>query len=82
MNLEQFKKQFESDAQKRSAQQEKTIKELHAKIASLDAAIKERDERIQIMENRCYVTNHGVLCLFCGYKKTCKARSRHKEVQP
>lgn len=82
MNLEQFKKHFESDAQRRSEQQEKTIKELHARIASLNEAIEERDKHIQIMENRCYATGHGVLCLFCGYKKTCKARSRHEEVQP
>ena len=52
MNLEQFKKQFESDAQKRSAQQEKTIRELHARIASLNEAIEERDKHIQIRQTQ------------------------------
>lgn len=82
MNLEQFKKQFESSAQKRSTQQEKTIMELHAKIARMAAEIKERDERIRIMENRCFATNHGVLCIFCGYKKTCKALHGREGGQP
>lgn len=66
MNLEEFKQRMNTEAQERCNQQEKTIKDLHAKIA-------EQQNIIRSLQNRCYVQTGGVLCLFCGkeVKSTC-----------
>lgn len=62
MNLEEFKKQMNTEAQERCNQQEKTIKELHEQIKGLQHTVK-------IMQNRCHAQTLGVLCMFCGYQK-------------
>lgn len=75
MNLEQFKKTFESDAYKRSEQQEKTIKELHARIKQLTEDLEFRKHQAQQMENRCYRLTLGIICRHCEFKGICQARA-------
>lgn len=74
MNLEQFKKTFESDAYKRSEQQEKTIKELHARIKQLTEYLVFRKHQAQQLENRCYCLTLGSMCRHCEFKDICQAR--------
>ena len=76
LNLEQFRYQLDSDAQKRCDAQEKTIKELHETLKQRDEYIAKMDHRISTMENKCYVGHHGILCLFCMDKGICKALGR------
>lgn len=68
MNLEQFKQQMNSEAQERCNQQEVTIRELHQKI-------KEQQNTIWVMQNRCFAQTEGLLCGFCLYQKdgSCKS---------
>ena len=82
MNLEQFKKTFESDAYKRSEQQEKTIKELHARIKQLTEYPVFRKHQAQQLENRCYCLTLGSMCRHCEFKGICQARAtREKETE-
>lgn len=62
MNLEEFKRQMNTEAQERCNQQEKTIHELHQKIKDLR-------EMVKIMQNRCFAQTGGLICTFCLYKK-------------
>lgn len=62
MNLEEFKRQMNTETQERCNQQEKTIKELHQKI-------KELRETVRIMQNRCFAQTSGLICMFCTYFK-------------
>lgn len=68
ISLEQFRNELEGDAQRRCLNQEKTIKELQTEI-------KEKDKLIQRLENRCFLTTRGTLCIFCFMKKDCTARN-------
>lgn len=80
MKLEEFKKAFENDAQKRSEQQEATIKSLHAQIRRMEITIHQ-------LQNRCFVFTGGTLCSMCGLEKTCLSKtpegrkSVQKEIQ-
>lgn len=67
MNLEQLRQSLDTDARKRCEAQEKTIKELHAKV-------KAQQGIITALQNRCFVQTRGMLCLFCGkeVRETCK----------
>lgn len=67
ISLEQFKNQLDTDAQQRCLAQEKTIKELEAKI-------KTRENHIRILQNRCRVLSSGVFCDKCGMKDICKSK--------
>ena len=74
MNLDEFKKTFESDATKRCEAQEETIKQLHTKVRKLEENIDLlQKDKTQLM-NRCYVMGKGILCIFCGFRDECKAR--------
>lgn len=68
ISLEQFKNQLESNATKRCEAQEKTIKELHEQI-------KDKDEWIRVLQNRCYTLSYGALCGHCGGKDNCKSKN-------
>lgn len=75
MNLQDLKKEIESDASKRCQQQEITIKELHAKY-------KERDKLVGQLMNRCRVNSMmmgGALCLWCGCKDECMSRQKRPD---
>lgn len=76
INLDQFRETLDTDAQKRCIAQEKTIKELHAQLKEKDALIKRQKYLILTLENKCYVGTKGILCIFCGHKKTCKAHGK------
>lgn len=71
MNLEEFKQRMNTEAQERCNQQEKTIRELHAKIADQQAIIRS-------LQNRCFAQTRGLLCIFCGkeVKSTCPSFNR------
>ena len=76
LSLEQFKEQLETDATKRCAAQEKSIKELHETLKNRDEYIAALKHRIITLENKCYVGTRGVLCIFCTDKGVCKAHGR------
>ena len=69
MNLEELRESIASDAQKRCAAQEATIKRLHAEVDTLR-------ERVHHLSKRCYVNTRGGICAFCKYEKDCPAINR------
>lgn len=71
INLEEFRNQLDTDAQKRCLAQEKTIKELNSQVAQLKGLLKDRDKLIIQLQNRCFVYTHGLICSFCGCRNTC-----------
>ena len=79
MNLEQFKDQLDTDAQKRCIAQEKTIKELLYRCEQYKSLLKDRDKTIEQLQNRCFAQTKGLICLFCGFASDCKARRRFHE---
>lgn len=75
MNLHELKKELESDASKRCAEQEKTIKNLHEQI-------KERDKLVGQLMNRCRVNSSilgGALCFWCGCREECETRQKNRK---
>lgn len=75
INLEEFKNQLDTDAQKRCIAQEKTIKDLHEVIKNNNQIIKQQETLIMQLQNRCYAQTRGILCIFCGVKNKCEARN-------
>lgn len=52
INLEEFRNQLDTDAQKRCLAQEKTIKELNSQLSQLKGLLKDRDKLIVQLQNR------------------------------
>ena len=75
MTLEQFKNELESDATKRNAAQEETIKRLIAENKQKDDELKIALTALKQMFARCRAAHccGGTLCLFCGFKNECAA---------
>ena len=75
MTLEQFKNELESDATKRNAAQEETIKMLIAENKQKDDELKIALTALKQMFERCKAVHcgGGVLCVFCGFKNECAA---------
>jgi DNA-binding transcriptional MerR regulator len=74
MSLEQLKEQLEGNAQKRCAEQEKTIKNLIEQNKRMVDLIKDKETEIRQLQNRCYAISRGVLCVFCNIKHKCNAK--------
>ena len=78
ISLQQLKENLEGEAQTRCQAQEKTIKDLFEKI-------KEKNDIIRVLQNRCYVQTRGTWCTLCGMKSTCKrsiTNAIDKELDP
>lgn len=67
INLEEFKNQLDTDAQKRCAAQEETIRNLIKQN-------KEQNIEINQLQNRCWALTRGVMCLVCRARDRCKAK--------
>lgn len=65
LNLEEFKKEFDSDYKRRCEAQAKTIRE------QLDE-IKEKDDVIYFTQTRCHELSHGKFCRSCDGKQFCR----------
>jgi DNA-binding transcriptional MerR regulator len=74
MSLEQLKDQLEGDAQKRCAEQEKTIKSLIEQNKRFAETIQDQQKIIRAIQNRCRALTGGLMCLFCDFKQDCKAK--------
>lgn len=64
LNLEEFKKEFDSDYKRRCEAQAKTIREQREELY-------EKEEHIRSVERRCYELSHGKFCRSCDSKKNC-----------
>ena len=73
MNLQDLKKQFESDTTKRAEQQEKTISRQYA-------LIKQQEILINQLENRCLAITRGTLCMFCSEKRNCEPYKKRQAI--
>lgn len=75
MTLEQFRAELSTDATKRNAAQEETIKRLIAENKQKDGELKVALKALQQMFARCKAAHcmGGALCLFCGFKNDCAA---------
>ena len=74
MTLEQFKTELQTDATKRNAEQEKTIKRLIAENKRLET----ENQAIQKRFWKCYSSvNIGIPCLFCRAKSICRSVIRN-----
>ena len=74
MNLEEFKNALASDdATEKATKQEAEIKRLRKELAKMDNRLKEKDEMLRHMFNRCRTMTHGAMCIFCGYQGSCDA---------
>lgn len=72
LTLEEFKHEMESEASKRCEVQAATITKLITDMDHLIAENKQHLADIVILETRCYVQTHGLLCGFCAMRLTCK----------
>jgi len=78
MNLEEMKQALASDATEKNKRLEHDIGKLRKKLAHKEHEIKEKDEVLRTMFNRCYATNR--LCIWCGHRAMCeKIRSVGKD---
>jgi len=66
MKLHELRQELETDAAKRADQQEKTIKELHARIKDLE-------NMARTAQNKCFSFTFGAICVFCIDKEKCAA---------
>ncbi len=73
MNLEELKSALASDATEKVKEQEAEVKRLKKEIAKKDSYLKEKDEMLRHMFNRCRTLTQGAMCIFCGYQWTCDA---------
>ena len=73
MTLEQFKTELQTDATKRNAAQEETIRRLIAENKKKDDELKIVLTALKQMFARCKAAHcsGGALCLFCGFKNDC-----------
>ena len=75
MTMEQFRAELQTDATKRNAAQEETIKHLIAENKKKDEELKIVLTALKQMFARCKAAHccGGALCLFCGFKNDCAA---------
>jgi len=74
MNLEEFRSELDTDAQKKCLAQEQTIHELNEQKKDMVKTIESRNKLIKQLQNRCIALTHGTICLFCGIKDECESR--------
>jgi DNA-binding transcriptional MerR regulator len=74
MNLEQLRESLDTDAQKRCAEQEKTIKSLIEQNKRFAETIQDQQNTVRAIQNRCKALTGGIMCLFCDFKQDCKSR--------
>jgi DNA-binding transcriptional MerR regulator len=70
-SLEQLRDQLETDATRRNASQEKTIREQNEQIASLKKRITVQTIAVAAMSRRCRALTHGLFCRFCTVSSDC-----------
>lgn len=73
MNLEELRNSLASDATEKVKKQEAEIKRLKKELAKADSYLKEKDEMLRHMFNRCRTLTQGAMCIFCGYRDYCDA---------
>ena len=73
MNLEELKSALASDATEKVKEQEAEIKRLKKELANTDSYLKEKDEMLRHMFNRCRALTQSAMCIFCGYCGACDA---------
>lgn len=73
MNLEELRNSLASDATEKVKEQENEIKRLKKELAQKDSYLKEKDEMLRHMFNRCRTLTQGAMCIFCGYRGCCDA---------
>lgn len=71
ISLEQFREQLETDAVRRNAAQEKTIKEQAEQIKSLRAIVLDKNHAVLMLSRRCKALTHGLICDCCDIKGHC-----------
>lgn len=71
MKIEELRQQLDSDARKRCTAQEKTIHDLILRNKKLEERLKDRQDDIHALQNRCFAMTHGVMCIFCRMRETC-----------
>lgn len=73
MNIEELKSALASDATEKVKEQETEIKRLKKELAKKDSYLREKDEMLRHMFNRCMTLTRGAMCIFCGYRECCNA---------
>ena len=71
MNLEEMKAALASDATEKVKELEAEIKRLKKELTKTDSRMKEQDEMLRHMFNRCMTLTRGAMCIFCGYREDC-----------
>jgi len=78
INLEEFRSQLDTDAQRRCRTQEEAIKKLQGQIKDLQELVKDKEHIIENLQKKCFVQSFGALCLFCNFRTICTARTKEK----
>ena len=73
MNLEEMKAALASDATKKVKEQEVEIKRLKKELAKNDGYLKEKEEMLRYMFNRCIALTRGAMCILCDCQGACDA---------
>ena len=72
MKLHELRQELDTDARKRCEAQEETIKNLIGQNKQLAALLKDRDDSISGLQNRCFIFTRGILCGRCTMQYTCR----------
>ena len=71
MNLEEMKAALASEATKKAEKQELEIKYLRNELKRADGQIREYQEILRVMFNRCFAWTRGAMCMFCRHRDSC-----------
>ena len=71
MNLDEMKAALASEATKKAEEQEREIKLLQLDLKRANEQIKEYQDMLRIMFNRCIALTKGAMCFFCGHRDSC-----------
>lgn len=73
MKLEQLRRELDTDARQRCQAQEETIKNLIDQNKRLSGLLREREDDIRALQNRCFVFTRGTFCSTCLMRSSCSA---------